>query len=155
MKFSQAEIMNEVMEFSKSDKENQMVIEKLQSRVAEQEGRANIAEDYSRRKNLRITDIHKKPGGETWEETTSSVSKLLEDKLQLATADLDRAYRVRPVMSSQPREIVVRLEKFRDREAVLRSVKNLEGADIYVNEDLCPASRKVKKSQTSALRHGR
>lgn len=93
--------------------------------------------------------------GETWEETTSSVSKLLEDKLQLPAIDLERAHRVGQVRPSQPRAVVVRFEKFQDREAVLRSARKLKGTGTYINEDLCPASQEIKKSQFPLMKQAR
>lgn len=98
--------------------------------------------------------MHEK-AGETWEETTASVSQLLENKLQLPTVDLERAHRVGLVMSSQPRAVVVRFEKFQDREAVLGSERKLKGTGIYVNEDLCPASQEIKKSHFPQMKQAR
>lgn len=70
------------------------MIEELQRKVSEQERRLSYQEDYSRCKNLRITDFQESPDGETSEETTAKVSKLSEDKLQLPATNLIRAHRV-------------------------------------------------------------
>lgn len=158
LEFSQAEVLdlkNEVEVLVKSNKDKQLMIADLQSKVHEQEQRLNYQEDYSRRNNLRITGFRELPGGETWEETTLKVNKLLEDKLQLPAANLERAHRVGKTNSSYPRPIVVRFVKFSDREAAIRNAKKLKGTGIYLNEDLCPASMELRKNQLPLLKKAR
>ncbi|KAK4290352.1 hypothetical protein Pmani_036740 [Petrolisthes manimaculis] len=155
LEFSQAEVLdlkNEVKELTKSNKDKQLLLEEIQSKVSEQEQRQNYQEDYSRRNNLRITGLQEQPGGESWEETPVKVNKLLEDKLQLPAANLERAHRVGTTNSSYPRTTMVRFEKFSDREAAIRNAKKLKGTGIYLNEDLCPASMEKRKEQLPLLK---
>lgn len=42
-----------------------------------------------------------------------------------------------------------------DRDAVLRSGRMLEGSRIYVSEDLCPESMKIKKEQVPMLKQAK
>lgn len=158
LEFSQAEIVdlkNQVKVIEKSDNEKQVEIVVLKSAVSELQQRINYQEDYSRRKNLRITGIQERQGGETWEQTTETVSNLLDEKLQLPTMKLERAHRVGPFNSSRPRTIVARFENFGDREAVVRNAKKLKGTNIYISDDLCPASQEKKRNQIRLLEQAR
>ncbi|KAK4309590.1 hypothetical protein Pmani_018787 [Petrolisthes manimaculis] len=120
----------------------------------ELEQRQNYQEDYNRRNNIRITGLQEQPG-ETWEETAITVSKLLEDKLQLPSMNIERAHRTGPAVPSRSRTVVARFEKFGDREAVVRNARKLRGTGIFINEDLCPASQEKKRSQLPLLKQAR
>ena len=117
-----------------------MIIDEIQVRVTELEQRVNYQEDYSRRNNLRITGLQEQPGGETWEQILNNVTNLLNNKFQLPLVNLERAYRVGPTTLSHLLAIVVRFEKFSDREATVRNAKKHKGTGIYSNEDLFSAS---------------
>ena len=126
LEFTQAEIVNlksEVKELHKSDSDKQAAVELLQSTLNELNQRVNYQEDHSRRNNLRITGVREMPG-ETREQTATIVTKLLQDKLELPSVNLDRAHRVGPVTSSFPRTIVARFEKYHERKAAMRNAKN-------------------------------
>lgn len=149
LEYTQAEVkdlQSEIRALKKDESESKTTITALQTRNEELEKRANYQEDYNRRNNLRITGIQEQ-AGETWEETANTVSRLLEAKLQLPPMELERAHRTGPVTPSRPRPVVVRFERFRDREATIRNARKLKGTGIYINEDLCPASQELKKSQ--------
>ncbi|KAK3887048.1 hypothetical protein Pcinc_008813 [Petrolisthes cinctipes] len=119
LEFSQQELkdlQSEVKVLKGSDKDHKDTIEVLKTRVVELEQRQNYQEDYNRRNNIRITGLKEQPG-ETWEETAITVSKLLEDKLQLPSMKIERAHHTGPAVPSRSRTVVARLEKFGDREA--------------------------------------
>lgn len=124
-------------------------------RFKDLEGRINYQEDYSRRKNLRISGIEERSGGETWEQTAATVGSLLEDKLQMPGLQLERAHRVGTRQDSRPRTIVARFNRFCDREAAMRNAKKLKGTNIFFNDDLCAASQAIKNSQMPSLKEAR
>lgn len=124
-------------------------------RFKELEGRINYQEDYSRRKNLRISGIEERSGGETWEQTAATVGSLLEEKLQMPGLQLERAHRVGIRQDSRPRTIVARFNRFCDREAVMRNAKKLRGTNIFLNDDLCAASQAIKNSQLPSLKEAK
>lgn len=158
LEYSQAEVrdlQSDLRVLRKSDSEKSVMIDDLKLRLGELAKRLNYQEDYSRRNNLRITGITEQPGGETWEQTAESVTKLLEDKLQLPAVNLERAHRVGQSVASRPRTVVARFEKFGDREAVIRNARKLKGTGIYINEDLCPASQEIKNNQLPLLKQAR
>ncbi|MPC35113.1 hypothetical protein E2C01_028527 [Portunus trituberculatus] len=119
------------------------------------EWRCNWQEDYSRRLNLQIIGFDEQHGGETWEQTTIRVSKLLEDKLELPNIEHERAHMVGRSVDYWTRPIIVRFVRFCDREAVMRNVSKLRGTKIYFNEDLCPASLAIKKTQFPEMKQAR
>ncbi|KAK4318554.1 hypothetical protein Pmani_010464 [Petrolisthes manimaculis] len=158
LEFTQAEVTelkSEVKELRKSDSVKQTTINELQTHVNDIEQRTNYQEDYSRRNNLRISGMEELPSGETWEQTTKTVQTILEDKLQLPPTNLERAHRIGPGGHSQPRTIVVRFEKFGDREAVLRNARKLKGTGIFINEDLCAASQEIIRNKLPQLKQAR
>ena len=61
--------------------------------IKELEEKCNYQEDYSRRNNLQIVGMEEHQE-ETWTQTAGKVKKLLEDKLQLPSLELERAHRV-------------------------------------------------------------
>lgn len=157
LEFSQSEIVdlkNQVKVLQQSNTEKQKCIEGLRSTINELQQRVNYQEDYSRRNNIRITGLQEQRG-ETWEQTCNSVSKLLEETLQLPSLRLERAHRVGPINPSRPRTIVARFEKYGDREAVSRNARKLKGTGIYIDDDLCSASQELKRNQLPLLKQAR
>ena len=158
LEFTQAtveDLQSEVRVLKKSDIDNKTKTDTLDKQIVELERRTNYQEDYNRRSNLRITGIREQPGGETWEEAAKTVSKLLEEKLQLPSMKLERAHRTGPANSSRPRTVVVRFERFGDREAVMRNARKLRGTGIFINEDLCPASQEIRRNQLPLMKKAR
>ena len=48
---------------------------------------------------------------------------------------------------SRPQTIMARFERFGNREAMVRNARKLKETGIFINEDLCPASQEINKSQ--------
>ena len=83
------------------------------------------------------------------------MQKIIEDKLQLPSMNLERAHHVGPGDPSRPRIIVARFDKFADRETVLRNARKLKGSRLSINEDLCAASQALRTSQLPQLKQAR
>ncbi|KAK3871800.1 hypothetical protein Pcinc_023087 [Petrolisthes cinctipes] len=135
LEFTQAEmsdLLNEVKVLRQSDSENQGTINVLKLQIEELTRRSNYQEDYNRRSNLRFTGIQEHHG-ETWEETAVTVTKLIEEKLQLPAVKLERAHRTGPVIPTRHRVIVARFERFGEREAVLRNSRKLKVGGVTVD----------------------
>ena len=64
---------------------------------------------------------------------------------------MERVHRVGPRRYAKPRTIVARFSRFSEREAVMRNASKLKGTNIFVNDDLCPASQAVKNAQMPLL----
>ncbi len=119
------------------------------------EDRCNYQEDYNRRNNLQIVGLEELQGGETWEQTVKQVTKILQDKLLLPDIRIERAHRIGQVNTSRHRPIIARFQRYCDREAVLRNASKLRGTQIFINEDLCPASQQIRKDQLPLLKQAR
>lgn len=155
------ELKNKVKHHETEDSRKEEVIKKLKEdlqaskqHIQDLEERCNYQEDYSRRNNLQIIGIDEQPE-ETWEQTAVKVSKLLEDKFELPNIELERAHRVGRRDDTRFRPIIARFSRFCDREAVMRNVSKLRGTNIFVNEDLCPASQAIRKAQIPMMKQAR
>lgn len=158
LEFTQAEVVElkgQVKALEKEKKNYDSAMNVANSERQDLQNRCNYLDDYSRRHNLRITGVGEQVHEETWEQTASKVQTLLNEKLELPSVALERAHRVGRVQESRPRPIVVRFERFCDREAALRNARKLKGTGIYLNEDLCAASQAIKQSQMPMLRAAR
>ncbi|KAK3896124.1 hypothetical protein Pcinc_000192 [Petrolisthes cinctipes] len=71
------------------------------------------------------------------------------------TEAVERAHKTGPVSSSRPRIVTARFEKFHEREAVMRNARKLNGSNICIDEDLCPTSQEIRKSQIPLMKKAR
>lgn len=99
--------------------------------------------------------MEERGGTETWEQTATAATSLVEHKLQLPRLVLKRAHKVGPRRKGKPRTIAARFLRHYDREAAMRNGRKLIGTNICLNEDLCPASQAVKSSQFPLLKLAR
>lgn len=158
LEFSQKEIEDLKHTINNQNEVNNDLKDKLQASEVHFKDlyeRCNYQEDYNRRNNLRITGMAEQRS-ETWEQTAQQVSKLLKDKLQLPDIQLERAHRVGQRQDNHERTIVARFTRYADRDAVMRNAAKLKGTKIFfVNEDLCPASQKIRQEKMPMLRQAR
>lgn len=143
----------------KSDQETiaelQGSLQKCEKAILDLEERANYQDDHNRRMNLQFVGVEEQPGGESWEQTATLVTNLIETKLQLPKMDIERAYRVGRREEDRGRPIVARFSRFADRDLIMRNVARLRGTQIFINEDLCPASQNVRKALLPQLKKAR
>ena len=57
--------------------------------------------------------------------------------------------------SDKPRSVVVKFNKYKDREVVLRNAKKLKGTSVFVNEDVSERVLSRRKEQMSQLKDAR
>lgn len=157
LEFTQAEVQDlkqQVTRLESEKQEDKNIICTLRKSAETLEARANYMEDYSRRKNLHISGLEERPG-ENWEQTTTKVTKLLEENLNLRNVELERAHRMGQPRDHHSRPVIVRFNKYSDREAVRRNAVKLRGTRIYINEDLCQASQAIRKEKMPLLKQAR
>lgn len=164
LEFSQREIDDLKAHAKEQDKERMedraniekltKLVESSNNKIKELEEKVIYQEDYSRRKNLRISGLEEQ-GNETWEQTSAAVSSLLETKLQLPGVALERAHRVGPRRDSKPRTVVARFTRYSDRDAAIRRGSQLKGTNIYLNEDMSAASLAIKNAQMPLFKQAR
>lgn len=164
LEFTQQEVdqlKSNAKEYDKERKEFKTKIENLLQQVESSslkikdlEEKVTYQEDYNRRKNLRISGLEERRD-ETWEQTSAAVTSLLESKLQLPGVVLERAHRVGPRQDTKPRTVVARFTRYCDREAAIRRGSHLKGTNIFLNEDLSPASLAIKNAQMPLFKQAR
>ena len=96
-------------------------------------------ENQSRRNNIRIDGIPELPG-ETWTQTENQVRETLHTKLRMTEVEaerveIERAHRVGPQKKDKTRTVVLKLTKFKDREAIIKQAREAKIPGLYVNED--------------------
>ena len=131
-------------------------IEEIQDDLDHQEEQMEYLENQSRRNNVRVDGIPEEDN-ETWEETEAKVKQVLKDELNLPSApDIERAHRVgkssrRPASAqnsaNRPRTIVCRLRDWKERETILKCARRIKPDNIFVKEDLSPATLEKRESQ--------
>ena len=132
-------------------------IEEIQDDLDHQEEQMEYLENQSRRNNVRVDGIPEEDK-ETWEETEAKVKQVLKDELNLASApDIERAHRVgksscRPASAANcPRTIVCRLRDWKERETILKCARRIKPDNIFVKEDLSPATLEKRESQRAKM----
>ncbi|KAK3868160.1 hypothetical protein Pcinc_026420 [Petrolisthes cinctipes] len=118
LEFTQQEVDELKAEIKEQTKSSQEKMKQLEERI-------NYQEDYSRKKNVRISGVEERDGNETWEQLVKTVTSLLQDKLQLEGLELERAHRVGARRDAKPRTIVARFSRYCDREAVMRKARGV------------------------------
>ena len=102
-------------------------------------------EDRQRRNNLRIDGVVENVG-ETWEITEQKVKEIFRNNLNIDNhIEVDRAHRVGQKRENRQRTIVLRLNKFKDKEEIKKCAKKLKGTGIYINDDFSPVTLERRK----------
>ena len=94
-------------------------------------------EDRSRRNNLRVDGITEQPN-ETWKEYKEKVMEGIKNKLNMENVtDIDRCRRMSKHKGHRPHAIIFRVNKFKDKQKILRNTKKFKDTKIYIYEDFC------------------
>ena len=146
-------------------KESMINLERVVSEL--KEGLVDVR-SRSMRKNLVFTNLPEKKEEETngkMEDSEDVVRKFMADKMMIENVDkieIARAHRFGKSRSDRPRPLVVRFEKYKDKERVARHGKNLQGLNYGVNDqfpqevmnrrkNLFPILRKARQNQIRAV----
>ena len=104
------------------------------------ESQLEYIENQSRRNNIKILGIEENKDEEkTWDDTEEVVRKALKDKLNLEeNFEIERCHRIKsgnknPRFANQPRPIVAKFCKWKDKESILRKARSLkpEGVKFF------------------------
>ena len=102
-------------------------------------------EDRSRRNNLRIDGLVENEG-ENWEMTELKVKDLFREQLQISEEiEIDRAHRVGTKQGGRHRTIVLRCNKYKQKEEIKKAAKKLKGSGIYINDDFSTETLEIRK----------
>ena len=120
-------------------------LDKISRDLASHSHKMEYLEDQSRRNNIRVNGIPESDN-ESWEDVEVKVKRTIKDNLGIKV-DIERAHRVerRKAKSGQanknhPRTIVCRLRDWKQREQVLSKARQEKPTDLYISEDLSPAT---------------
>lgn len=117
-------------DITKSREELDMMLSKL-----------DYIENQSRRNNLLVDGIAEERG-ENWDESERKVRDMLGSNMGLNGKDIEieRAHRVGQYQEGgRPRQIIVKLLRFKDKQAILSYARKLRGTNIYINKDFSEA----------------
>ena len=119
----------------------------LEERKAMKDSKEKLVdlEDRSRRNNLRIDGL-KESERETWEVTEQKVKALFKEQLNISEdIEIDRAHRVGRRDQNKPRTIVLRCNRYKQKERVKKTAKRLKGTGIFINDDFSFETLEVRK----------
>ncbi|XP_077984642.1 uncharacterized protein LOC144439242 [Glandiceps talaboti] len=101
-------------------------------------------DDYIRRENLRFFGIQEEEKEDTEQVLRNFISRELEIDAQ--KIEFQRVHRTRATRKGKPRGIIARFLRFKDREAVRRAGRKLEGKPFSIREDFSqPTLEKRRK----------
>lgn len=132
-------------------------LDKISKDLASHSQKMEYLENQSRRNNIRVNGIPESDN-ETWEDAEVKVKRAIKDNLGIEV-DIERAHRVerRKTKAGQanqnhPRTIVCRLRDWKQREQVLRKARREKPSDVYISEDLSPATLQKREPQIPKLK---
>ena len=158
LEFSQKDI-DDLKQSLPKLQELDLAINDIEDQMDCYEDQLEYLENQSRRNNVRVDGIPE-IDNETWEDTEAKVKQVLKDELDLANApDVERAHRVGKSSrrtsaqgsASRPRTIVCRLRDWKERETILKCARRIKPDNIFVKEDLSPATLEKRDSQRAKL----
>lgn len=131
--------------------------EKLKERVVKLESAMDETEQYSRRNNLRISNIAESDDENT-DQLVLKVAEILE--VSLTPIDIDRSHRVGRKGIKPRRDIIVKFGTYRARERLFKNrakLKDSEMNGVYINEDLTKRRSEIlyqarRRAKSGALR---
>ena len=89
-------------------------------------------EDRSRRNNLRIDGIAEDQN-ESWHECEEKVLEVIKEKLEIQDPiEIDRCHRMGKHKRNRPGTIIFKLNKFNDKQKILRNARNLKDTGIFI-----------------------
>ena len=159
LEFSQSELSdmkNSNIDLKKESIAMKIEIEEQKKIIKDLINRLDSQEDYSRKKNIRIDGIVES-SSENNEQTHLKVDQLLKDKLGLGNIKIDVAHRIpnRDSDSKSSRTIITRLNREPDRDSIMKSTRKLKQTGIFINEDFCENTMRIRKELYPKLKAAR
>ena len=156
------EIKTDLKQTKQEERKTHSKIDSTTSVLNEVKKELDYLENQSRRNNLRIDGIPEVKD-ESWEKTEELVREMLTNKLSIPTRDvsdigIERAHRIgnrREPENSRPRTIMIKLEKFKDRDIIKKKAKECKVKGLYINEDYSQRVADVRKELLPKLKQAR
>ena len=119
--------------------EENSVIQEIKTKLTDLENR-------SRRDNLRFDGFS--DADETWEESEARLKTFINELgLNSNDIEIERAHRIGKFkgVNNNPRTIIAKFLKFKDKQSVLKAAKMRKINNIYVNEDYAEETMAIRK----------
>ena len=125
------------------------------------ESQLEYLENQSRRSNVRITGVtENKDSEKSWDDTEKVVKKIIKEKLNITEdIEIERCHRVnrrnnsyrKPNQVDQPRPIVAKFSKWKDKERVLSTARQLRPEGVRFLADLSRRTLDKREAQVPML----
>ena len=103
-------------------------------------------EDRPRKNNLRIDGIAEHQN-ESLHECQEKVLKIIKGKPEIQDpTEIDSCHRMGKLKRNYPRTIIFKLNKFKDKQKMLRNARNLKDIGIFIYEDFCDDTMELSKT---------
>ena len=156
--------IQESLEFSQKDLDMVRVmvdeccgLTRFEAELDSLKGQVCYLENQSRRCNIRVDGILE-TAEKDWNATEEKVKATLVDKLNLREPPrIERAHRTGPKRNrdgsarSKPRTIVCKLYDWKEKEYLIRRIKEIKPTGLYLNEDLAKETVRKWKKQMPKL----
>lgn len=142
---------------------SQRLIKEITSSIEELEEKTDYLENQSRRNNVRVEGLPEAPG-ETWAATEATFRSALVTDLGLPLSsvekiDIERAHRVgKPTTTTtgasrrtSTRPVVVKLNRFKDRDTILQKARERRPTGLYFKEDFSARVIQTRKNYQPQL----
>ena len=74
-------------------------------------------------------------------------NEVIKEKLEIQDQiEIDRCHRMGRHKRNRPRIIIFKLNKFKDKQKILQNTRNLKVTGIFIYEDFCDDTMKLRKS---------
>ncbi|XP_049526033.1 uncharacterized protein LOC125946588 [Dermacentor silvarum] len=119
-------------------------VKSVDTHLGHLESRLNEQEDRSRRNNLILRGIP--DSQESWEQSESKIRAILTGALDaLSDNGIERAHRLGSYSQNKCRPMIVKFSDLKSKEKVLSARAILKEKNISVSEDVCVATREVRR----------
>ena len=148
-------VKNEIVLLRKELKEKDQVISQLQHKVISLESDNDVLEQYARRNSLRLFGLPEEEGEDTATRAVSFINNTMQVEPPITMEDIDRVHRISKkkmtltpstsdssspsINDPKPRPIIIKFATYRARHRVISKKRNLQGTEIFLNEDLTQA----------------
>ncbi|XP_065665410.1 uncharacterized protein LOC136086844 [Hydra vulgaris] len=121
------------------EKEKNNILEKTKKKLKEQEKYFAVITDA----NVKI--ITGRLDKLDWEDSEKKVLKLFEEVLGVKGIKIERTHRTGPRDIKKNRAIVLKLLNYIDKVEIIKNSGKLKGKNIFINEDFCGETIKIRK----------
>ena len=126
-------------------------LDKISKDMASHSQKMEYLENQSRRNNICVNGIPESDN-ETWEDAEVKVKRAIKDNLGIEVDIKRRKTKSGQANQNHPRTIVCRLRDWKQGEQVLRKARRKKPADVYISEDLSPATLQKREPQIQKLK---